>query len=340
MTCSVEHEIEPGDASPAAGQPPSAGAEAAPGSGGAAPGSSEGAPLNGAILVDKPAGITSARALRRLESIIPHTRIGHSGTLDPLATGLLVVLLGKGSRVQEIFLGGDKRYEGTILLGRATSTDDVAGVTIAEDTERRWRRAGSEPEIVRMLEERFHGTFQQRPPAVSAVKIEGERSYRRARRGETVAPAERPVTVYALALAFEGGDRLRYSVRASKGFYVRSLARDIGAALGSVACLESIRRTASLPFSVADALPLDELLSGGRALIESRLIPMETLVDRLPRAVVPEQDVGRLRHGDQSVLRGVPTEDVAGLVSLFDPSGAFLGLAVAETGELRVRFLM
>lgn len=297
--------------------------------------------LHGALLIDKPEGITSAKVLRRLERLIPGIKLGHAGTLDPLATGLLVVLVGKGSRLQEIFLGGNKEYTGTIVVGRETSSDDVTGETTNQDDEQRWLRAGPLSEQLAGVRAQFMGTIRQRPPAVSAIKIAGERSYRRARRGEEVIPDERDVTVHELKLTAIGSDRIEYAVRCSKGFYVRSLARDVGRALGSFGCLESIRRTRSDPFSVGDAMPLEELLERGPDEFARRVMPMAALTEGLPRLTLRDDECADLLRGIQQPLMGRAVEAAAGrVVALFDDGGEFRGLLEREGAQLRIRFLM
>ncbi len=218
------------------------------------------ADVNGVLLVDKPAGISSAGVVRYLKTRLKPKKIGHGGTLDPFATGLLVILIGRGTKLSPLFLEGDKVYSGIIRLGLGTATDDITGEVTETDDEIAARvTPAMQSAIAADLMRRFSGEYEQTPPQFSALKIDGERSYRLARKGVEVAPKPRPVRVSELELRFIEPARLEYRLRCSKGFYVRSLARDIGRALSSAACVETLRREETSGFRVADALPMEDI---------------------------------------------------------------------------------
>lgn len=217
--------------------------------------SSEKNQIDGIMLIDKPEGLTSADVLRVLKRKLRPTKIGHAGTLDPLATGLLVVLLGKGTKLSDRFLEATKAYSGVILLGQQTDTDDICGKIIKEDDN--FTLVEEKNEILEKIKEKFIGEQEQIPPQYSAIKQSGKKSYELARRGIEVKHLPRKVRIEKLELEFFGEKRIRYEIVCSKGFYVRSFARDLGEFLGTYGCIESIRRTASTPFSIDDAISLD-----------------------------------------------------------------------------------
>jgi tRNA pseudouridine55 synthase len=210
--------------------------------------------LQGLLLIDKEPGWTSHDVVAKSRGITGQRRIGHTGTLDPAATGLLVLCMGRATRLVEYMSGHDKRYEGEIALGISTDTDDAEGGVIGECPV---------PPIddaqLRELESRFSGALDQVPPAYSAVKVDGKRAYAVARKGGSLDLQPRRVHVYELDLALKAPGRLGIHVRCETGTYVRSLARDIGRALGCGAHLAKLRRTASGPFRVDKAITVATL---------------------------------------------------------------------------------
>lgn len=225
--------------------------------------------LEGIILIDKPEGPTSMRAVERVRRAAGGVRCGHAGTLDPLATGLLVIALGRFTRTLAELMGGDKRYETVVDLSAFTATDDREGALITVPVD----RPPTESEIENALAA-FRGSIMQTPPAFSAVKIAGRRSYDIARRAmkhsseniesestpeSPAGPVSRPAQVHALALRDFAWPLVTLDIHCAKGFYVRSLARDLGRALGTGGHCLSIRRTWSAPFSIDNAIPLDSL---------------------------------------------------------------------------------
>ena len=202
--------------------------------------------------VDKPGGLSSFGVIRRLRPLLGTRKIGHAGTLDPMATGLLVCLVGReATRLQDRFMGLPKIYTGTIRLGISTDSYDAEGEVTAERD-----ASGVTDEQLGAARERFLGDITQRPPMHSAVKVGGERLYKKARRGEEIERAARPVTIYRFDLTERRGDAVDFVVECSKGTYVRSLAHDLGEALGVGAHLAALRRTAIGPFTVEEAWTL------------------------------------------------------------------------------------
>jgi len=222
--------------------------------------------IDGIILVDKPAGISSFGVVSRIRGRFRPRKAGHGGTLDPLATGLLVILLGKATKQAAGFLQGDKSYRARILLGVETDTQDVTGRVLAEQ----------EPGIFsleRLQEvlEGFRGEIEQIPPMYSALKHRGRPLYELARAGRVVDRPPRRVEIFRLALVGRDGPHLDLEVTCSKGTYVRTLAHDLGQRLGCGACLAELRRTASGSFTLAEATPLEEILESR---LEDVLIPL------------------------------------------------------------------
>jgi tRNA pseudouridine55 synthase len=283
--------------------------------------------MDGVLVIDKPRGPTSFDVVRQVRSLLRVKKVGHTGTLDPMATGVLPLCLGDATKVAGFITEGDKAYDAVVRLGAETDTQDAEGKVVAE--------APVPPLTAARLEEvlgGFRGTFEQLPPMYSAVKVGGKRLYELARAGEEVERASRQVTVYELVLRDFNATQLHLSVRCSKGFFVRTLAYDVGRALGCGAHLEGLRRTASGPFSLAHALPLADLPALFRepeALVR-RLLPVsEALVD-LPAVLVSAADAERVSHG-------VPVEAPAhpGRVRVVGPSGVLLAVAEVVRGRLR-----
>jgi tRNA pseudouridine55 synthase len=289
--------------------------------------------MNGVLLIDKPAGPTSHDVVARIRRTTKERSVGHTGTLDPRATGLLPLVLGRATRLAALLTGGDKTYEATIRLGFPTSTDDADGEPLGPASA---AIPGAE-EIAGALE-RFRGTFDQRPPAHSAKKVGGRRAYELARREQPVELAPVAVTVRALELAGVEGDRVRIRVTATAGFYVRALARDLGEALGCGGHLEALRRTGSGAFDVAEAVPLDEAERLGPALA-GRLIPPADALPFLPEVRLTEGGLARARHGnpvgpEHLEAHWIPPPSTPGPVKVLGPDGALVALAHSRGGAL------
>lgn len=271
------------------------------------------------FLVAKPAGPTSHDVVDRARRALGTDRVGHLGTLDPFAEGLLVLVTGRATRLAAFAGAWTKSYEGTARLGVATDTDDAGGRPVA--TSDGWReldRAAVEQELGRL-----RGPQEQRPPAYSAVKVAGERAYKRARRGEAVEPAARRVEVHELALTRWAPPDFDFRATVSAGTYVRSLIRDAGQALGCGAHLTRLVRTAVGPFRLADAGPAEDLTAAAAR-------GPEVLVADLPRRDLTAVERTAVAHGRPVAAAGAPDEG-GPQVALF-AEGALV--AVAERAEV------
>jgi len=282
--------------------------------------------VNGILLIDKPIDLTSADVVRRVKRRLPRTaKVGHLGTLDPFATGLLPLCLGEATKIAQFLNTADKQYIGVIQLGWATDTGDRTG----QRTEVMAAPA-LEAAVLASLASRFTGELQQRPPMYSALKRGGVPLYKLARRGVEVERATRPVHIQHLELAADGPDRLRFTVACSKGTYVRVLAGDIGIALGSAAHLAELRRTSFGVFAIEDACSLDDWEpSQPRGLIGVR-----EALGHLPAVRLDAGTADAARQGKAAVLGGIP----AGLgrsALLLDPAGEVAAVVVCDPGPWR-----
>ena len=249
-------------------------------------------------MVDKPEGVTSARVVATVKRALGGPKIGHLGTLDPFASGLLPLCVGEGTKAAAYLNQADKSYRGVIRLGVTTDTLDRTGTVLTTN---------APPDLASIdleeLAQRFAGTMDQVPPAYSAIKRDGVRMYERARRGETPAIEARPVTIYSLSLTALLPDRLRIELACSKGTYVRSLARDIGQALGCGAILEELVRTSFGDFTLSAALSLEDLTApAGRAVARRALVGPAEALARLPAVAADEATAQSLRRGRQQSL--------------------------------------
>ena len=266
--------------------------------------------MNGLLIIDKPSGITSHDVVARLRRATGDQSIGHLGTLDPMATGVLPLLLGKFTRLAQFYGSHEKAYTGTIRFGFSTDTYDAEGTPTSAPV-----RPSLTIEHLRVAASRFRGDLDQLPPPISAKKIAGKAAYKLARAGETPAlkPARIHIAEFAIT-AFEG-ELAGFSIRISSGGYVRSVAHELGQILGPGAHLASLRRTASGPFTIEQALPLDEAESLAReAHLALRLPHPRTLLPEIPAVTADEQTLARLRNGMQINL---PEFTQAPLVKVF-----------------------
>ena len=252
--------------------------------------------VNGWLIVDKPPGLTSAQVVGIVRRCLREgghgaPPVGHGGTLDPLATGVLPVAIGEATKLTGRMLNGDKAYRFTIRFGTATDTDDAEGAVTASSKRRPDRDA-----IVAMLP-RFTGTIQQRPPAYSAIKIDGRRAYALARAGDVVEMAERAVRIDALTLTACDGDTATLEVACGKGTYVRSLARDIALAAGTVGHVNVLRRTRAGPFSLVDAVALDRQPDGRYGAPLEQALPLTAGLADIPAFAVDHGQATDLRAG-------------------------------------------
>ena len=283
--------------------------------------------LHGLLLVDKPEGLTSAAVVARVKRVLAQRKVGHLGTLDPFATGLLPVCIGEGTKIAPFLADDVKRYVGDIVLGRATDTLDRTGTVVEE-------RPVPNRSTARLAEAlaRFRGDILQTPPMYSALKRDGVPLYRLARAGQSIERDPRPVRISSFDAAWVARDRLRFAVTCSRGTYVRVLACDLGAALGTCAHLDVLRRTACGAFELGGALRLDDL---ERAAAESRLpllTPSAALAEL--RAVVVDEPTGAsLRRGQQWALARLGPPNACGeTVRVADGSGGLIAIATAKSG--------
>jgi tRNA pseudouridine55 synthase len=255
------------------------------------------------------------------------SRIGHTGTLDPMATGVLPLVVGRATRLAQFLTASDKRYEATIAFGRTTDTYDASG-TITGSSERRPAQDAIESAI-----DRFRGTFDQTPPIYSAKNIDGERSYELARKGKTATmPRAKAVqvTVKRLQLVSTDGETARLEMQVSAGFYVRALAHDLGEALGCGAVLTALRRTRSGEFSLERSVPLADVLQLSRASLAARVIPLGELLPDVPSVTLKSEiQLERLRNGVEMGPGDLvsPPAAVPAMVRLMGPEGDLVGLA-------------
>ena len=294
----------------------------------------KGEAISGWVVVDKPLGLTSTDTVARIRRLFNAQKAGHAGTLDPLATGVLPVALGEATKTVPFMLDATKRYRFTIRLGEATATDDAEGAVTETSPVRPAREA-----IEAMLS-RFTGDIEQVPPIYSAIKVEGQRAYDLARTGETVELKARHVTIHEISLlGCPDGDHAELEILCSKGTYVRSLARDLARALGTVGHVSALRRVAHGPFREEAAIPLDNLMAFGHIAPASEafsrhLLPLETALDDIPALAVSGDDASRLRRGQGVLLRGRDAPILSGPV-LATHRGNPVALTEYCQGELR-----
>ncbi|HVI75513.1 MAG TPA: tRNA pseudouridine(55) synthase TruB [Anaeromyxobacteraceae bacterium] len=290
--------------------------------------------LSGLLVVDKPAGPTSFDVVARARRLFRAQKAGHTGTLDPLATGVLAVCLGEAVKLQQWLTQGDKGYEAIVAFGAATTTEDAEGEVTA-----RGDPAALDAAAVRAALPRFLGEIEQVPPMYSAVRVGGRRLHQVARAGEAVDRAPRKVRVDALDLLAlspveDGLRRARLSVRCGKGTYVRTLAADLGAALGVPAHLAGLRRTAVGAFTLEDAIGLGELerlAAADPAAAAARVLPVEAALRGWPTVRLSTGEARDLGHGKALPLPAAP----AGLCGALDPNGALLAVCEGQGGVIR-----
>jgi tRNA pseudouridine55 synthase len=288
-------------------------------------------PADGVLLVDKPAGITSTRALAIAKRCLNAAKAGHTGTLDPFATGLLPLVFGEATKFSRFLLDADKTYDATLHLGLTTTTGDTEGPILEK------RPVEVDITQIEAVSREFLGFSTQIPPMHSAIRIEGRRLYDLAREGVEVVRVGRGIRLDDLRVLGFSGEMLRISVKCSKGTYIRVLAEDIGRRLGCGAHLVALRRTRIGRFDIGEALALDALLAMGEAAGRSRLMPAEVLVEGLPRVDLDEAATRAICNG-QELDAGAGAQP--GERGLFGPGGVFLGVGLVAIGRLSAARLM
>jgi tRNA pseudouridine55 synthase len=279
----------------------------------------------GLLNVDKSPGWTSRDAVNRVARLVRPAKAGHAGTLDPLATGVLVVCVGRATRLVEYVQQQPKRYEAAFLLGRRSETDDVEGHVEELDAPIVPTRDQLDAAL-----SRFVGEIEQRPPAYSAVKIGGKRAYRLAREGRPVAPPPRKVRVYELAILSYDYPTLELEILCGSGTYVRSLGRDLAAAVGTSAVMHQLCRTAVGVFKLDSAVRLDGLEAAD---LERSLLPAAAAVAHLPRLALSDTEIESVRHGRFLTRQDNPP---SGELAAFDAKGQLIAILAADAqGRLR-----
>ena len=261
-----------------------------------------GAAIDGFLVLDKPVGIGSTPALGQARRALGAAKAGHAGTLDPLASGVLVIAFGEATKLSRFVMDGAKRYRFGVRWGEARATDDAEGEVVATSVVRPTRAA------IEAALPRFLGMIEQVPPAYSAIKLAGRPAYARARAGEAVALAPRTVRIDSLALVeLPGPDRAVFELACGKGTYVRSLARDLAQALGTFGYVDELRRLQVGPFRIEDAIALDKLTAPGYT-PAAHLRPLETALDDIPALAVDGDQAERLRKGQAVQMPRAATE--------------------------------
>ena len=300
----------------------------------------KGRQLDGLLVLDKPTGKSSNAALQQAKRLFGAAKAGHTGSLDPLATGVLPLCFGEATKFSQFLLDADKAYNSTFVLGVGTDTADADGVVIAQASAAHL----TEDAVIRAMAT-MTGAIEQVPPMYSALKVDGQPLYKRARAGEQVERAARFVDIYCFELvSLEPGEHMRINVdvRCSKGTYIRTLAEDLGAALGVPAHVATLRRLQSGPFALDDCVTPEQLTIvkevGADAGLDALLQPIESCIQHLPRLSLSEAATFYIRQG-QPVL--VPNGPHSGMVRIADAGGLFLGVGdMRDNGKLAPKRLL
>ena len=277
--------------------------------------------MNGIVIIHKPQGWTSQDVTARLRRVYNTRRIGHGGTLDPMATGVLPVFVGRATRGVEFFEHAEKTYEATLQLGLTTDTEDTSGELLT-----RQEVSLTEEEFLNILP-RFRGKIQQVPPMYSALKINGQKLVDLARKGKTVERQPREIEIFLLECLEFTGDTARLRVRCSKGTYIRTLCKDIGEALGCGGCMAALRRVQAGEYTIEESVPLLQLLEETEP--EKYLRPVDSMFRNYPCVTLTEKQALRCRNGNSF---SVKLSD--GTYRAYDPNGEFMMLAKVEAGVM------
>lgn len=277
--------------------------------------------MDGIVIVDKPQSWTSQDVTARLRRVFGTRRIGHGGTLDPMATGVLPVFVGRATRAVEFFEHAEKTYETVLRLGITTDTEDMTGTVLTEE-----KVSFTEEQLQETLEA-FRGEILQVPPMYSALKVNGQKLCDLARKGKTVARQPRPITIHELTLVERGENTLRLRVRCSKGTYIRTLCKDIGEKLGCGGCMESLRRVAAGEYTIDEAVPLQTLLDTEEP--EKYLRDVDTMFRNYPAVTLTANQETRCRNGNAFSVSLAP-----GTYRAYSQDGEFLMLAKVDGGVM------
>ncbi|HUJ15695.1 MAG TPA: tRNA pseudouridine(55) synthase TruB [Thermoanaerobaculia bacterium] len=293
--------------------------------------------MDGVVLIDKISGITSHDVVEKFRRCAHVKKVGHTGTLDPLATGLLVLCVGKATRLQAYLMGMEKTYEGTMQFGWATDSYDASGVPSGEPKE-----AGIEHIDFAPLVQRFVGEIEQMPPQFSAKKVDGVRAYELARKGETAALTPKRVTVYEFSILEVRDSRVRFRVRSSAGTYVRSLAHDLGVAAGVPAHLKELRRTAIGKFRIDDALPFEGLETSSELFKPPHFQPLNEIDLPLEKLRIDWAAQGKMMRGQGVIMTPAVRVQKGDLLALGNPHDQLIAIGevvnvLREGGPVEVR---
>ena len=277
--------------------------------------------MNGIVIVDKPEGWTSQDVTAKLRGVFCTRRIGHGGTLDPMATGVLPVFVGRATRAVEFFEHAEKTYEAVLALGIATDTEDITGTVLEEKAVQVTR------EDLEKVLQTFRGEIDQVPPMYSAIKVNGQKLCDLARKGRVVERQSRRITIFKLeCLAFDG-TRARLLVHCSKGTYIRTLCKDIGEALGCGGCMAALRRVSAGEYTIDEAVPLQQLLESETP--EAYLRPVDSLFLQYPAVALTEKQTLRCKNGNSFSIAKAD-----GTYRVYDSAGAFLAVSVVSDGVM------
>ena len=277
--------------------------------------------MDGIVIVDKPQGWTSQDVVSKLRGVFKTRRIGHGGTLDPLATGVLPVFVGRATRGVEFFEHAQKTYEAVLRLGVSTDTEDITGTVLEEK-----QVCVTQQQLLQALEQ-FRGDILQVPPMYSAIKVNGQKLYDLARKGKEVERQARAVTIFRLECLEFTGTSARLLVHCSKGTYIRTLCKDIGAALGCGGCMEALRRVSAGSYTIQQAVRLQELVESHEP--GKYLMPVDSLFESYERVTLTPKQTLRCRNGNSF---SVALMD--GTYRAYSPEGEFLMLAKVENGVM------
>lgn len=295
----------------------------------------KGRALNGLLVLDKPTGISSNLALQKVKRLFDAAKAGHTGSLDPLATGMLVICFGKATKISKYLLNADKQYEVTALLGTTTDTGDADGAVL----ETRDASSITDEAIVYAIQE-LTGAIEQIPPMVSAIKHQGTRLYKLARQGVEVERQSRKVNIYAFELQAREGARLRMHVHCSKGTYIRSLIEDLGSKLGCGAHVVELRRTSIGPFinSKMNSLPeMQSLHEEQPLMLDALILPADIALEAFPAIRIDNELMHEMRNGHPIWVKEAPPN---GLVRLYNENDEFYGVGrVLEDGRIAPKSL-
>ncbi len=289
--------------------------------------------ISGVVLLDKPLGLSSNQAMQRVKHLYQAEKAGHTGSLDPLATGLLPICLGEATKFANFLLDADKSYLATVKLGITTTSADAEGEVIAQ------KPVNVTLQQVESVLHQFIGDIEQTPPIYSALKVDGKPLYAYARAGQEVEIKSRYVSIHQIHLEHFEADELVFTVTCSKGTYIRTLAQDIGAKLGCGAHLKGLRRLTSGTFDLQDALPLEVLSELSLEELDAKLLPIDIKIQHLPKLTLNAEQTDIIQHG-QAIK---PNQEIISneFIRLYDMSGEFIGLAQKQAdGKLHPKRLL